>query len=185
MYPLNISTYKRVETGNRQTKQPISGVYTPKAQSWQEFCPVNPYSCTFVLHPLQMNVNIKPTYPRLRQIVRFPRMLLWAFVMEGIETKRMLHTYLRQGSGKLLFTNSQKMPTAEELQEAHAQLRDIPRFLPFFVIVVVPAPGVTEGYALLAITLERWLGERVSLLPSHFRKIFQKEKVAEEVSENE
>lgn len=106
-------------------------------------------------------------------------MLLWAFVMESIETKKMLHTYLRQGGGKLLFINSSKMPSAEELQEAHKQLRDIPRFLPFFVIVVVPAPGVTEGYALLAITLEKWLGQRFSILPSHFRKVFQKEKLEE------
>ena len=126
-----------------------------------------------------MNINIKPAKTRLRQIVRFPQMLLWAFVMESIETKKMLHTYLRQGGGKLLFINSSKMPSAEELQEAHKQLRDIPRFLPFFVIVVVPAPGVTEGYALLAITLEKWLGQRFSILPSHFRKVFQKEKVEE------
>jgi hypothetical protein len=121
-------------------------------------------------------MNITPTNPRLRQIVRFPQLLLWAFVMEGIETKRMLHTYLRQGGGKLLMLKSDHMPSAEELKAAHEQLKDIPRFLPFFVIVVVPAPGVTEGYALLAITLEKWLGQRVSILPSHFRKIFQKEK---------
>ncbi len=130
-----------------------------------------------------MNINIKPTKTRLRQIVRFPRLLLWAFVMEGIETKKMLHTYLRQGGGKLLFINSSKMPSAQELKEAHAQLRDIPRFLPFFVIVVVPAPGVTEGYALLAITLEKWLGQRFRILPSHLRKVFQKENEAEPKAE--
>jgi hypothetical protein len=147
--------------------------------SWQEFCPINPNTHTFVPRPLQMNINIQPTKTRLRQIVRFPQMLLWAFVMEGIETKKMLHTYLRQGGGKLLFINSSKMPSAEELQEAHKQLRDIPRFLPFFVFVVVPAPGVTEGYALLAITLEKWLGQRFTILPNQFRKVFQKEKEVE------
>ena len=67
-----------------------------------------------------------------------------------------------------------RIPSEEELQKAKEQLRDIPRFLPFFVIIVVPAPGVTEGYALLAITLERWLGQRISLLPSQLRKVFQK-----------
>jgi hypothetical protein len=51
-------------------------------------------------------------------------------------------------------------------------LKDIPRFLPFFIVVIVPAPGVTEGYALLAVTLEKWLGRRISLLPSQFRKAF-------------
>lgn len=86
----------------------------------------------------------------------------------------MMRTYARHGAGKLLLLSKHKQPTPEELQKAKEQLRDIPRFLPFFVIIVVPAPGVTEGYALLAITLERWLGQRISLLPSQLRKVFQK-----------
>ena len=107
-------------------------------------------------------------------------MLLWAFLMEGVETKRMLHTYARYGRGKLLFFRKREGPTAEELEQARQQLKDIPRFLPFFVIVVVPAPGVTEGYAILAMTLERWLGDRISLLPSQFRAVFHKEEAAVE-----
>jgi hypothetical protein len=91
-----------------------------------------------------------------------------------VETKQMMQTYARHGAGKLLLLSKHKQPTTEELQKAKEQLRDIPRFLPFFVIIVVPAPGVTEGYALLAITLERWLGQRISLLPTQLRKVFQK-----------
>jgi len=98
-------------------------------------------------------------------------MMLWAFLMEGVETKQMLHVYARYGRGKLLFFTKTNDPTPEELQKAKEQLKDIPRFLPFFIVVVVPAPGVTEGYALLAITLEKWLGRRISLLPSQFRKV--------------
>lgn len=113
---------------------------------------------------------------QFRRIIRFPRMLLWAMFMEGVETKQMVHTYARHSAGKLLLISKHKQPSKEELDKARQQLRDIPRFLPFFVIVVVPAPGITEGYALLAITLERWLGERISLLPSQFRKVFKKEK---------
>lgn len=113
---------------------------------------------------------------QFKRIIRFPRMLLWALFMEGVETKQMVHTYARHHAGRLLLISKSQRPTKEELQQARQQLRDIPRFLPFFVIIVVPAPGVTEGYALLAITLERWLGERISLLPSHLRKVFQKEK---------
>lgn len=113
---------------------------------------------------------------QFKRIIRFPRMLLWALFMEGVETKQMVHTYARHHAGRLLLISKSQRPTEAELQQAREQLRDIPRFLPFFVIIVVPAPGVTEGYALLAITLERWLGERISLLPSHLRKVFQKEK---------
>lgn len=117
---------------------------------------------------------------QFRRVVRFPQKMLWAFLMEGVETKQMLHTYARYGRGKLLFFTKTNDPTAEELQQAREQLKDLPRFLPFFVVIVVPAPGVTEGYALLAITLEKWLGHRISLLPSQFRNILnapQKEPV--------
>lgn len=109
---------------------------------------------------------------QFRRVIRFPRMMLWAFLMEGLETKHMVHVYARYGRGKLFFSKTNQ-PTPEELQRAKEQLKDIPRFLPFFIIVMVPAPGVTEGYALLAITLEKWLGKRISLLPSQFRKMFQ------------
>lgn len=112
-----------------------------------------------------------PIRAQFRRIIRFPRMMLWAFLMEGVETKQMLHVYARYGRGKLLFFTETNDPTPEELQKAKEQLKDIPRFLPFFIVVVVPAPGVTEGYALLAITLEKWLGRRISLLPSQFRKV--------------
>lgn len=112
---------------------------------------------------------------QFRRIIRFPRQLLWALFMEGVETKQMVHIYARHGAGKLLLISKSKQPTEEELHQAREQLKDLPRFLPFFVIVAMPAPGVTEGYALLAVTLERWLGQRISLLPSQFRKIFQKE----------
>lgn len=100
--------------------------------------------------------------------------------MEGVETKHMLHTYARYGKGKLLVSTKTNKPTPEDLQKAKEQLKDIPRFLPFFVIIIVPAPGVAEGYALLAVTLEKWLGDRFRLLPSQFREVMQAKK-AEEV----
>jgi hypothetical protein len=99
--------------------------------------------------------------------------MLWALLMEGVETSRMVHVYARQGSGKLRIIPKHKKPTPEELHEASQQLRDIPRFLPFFVVVAVPVPGVTEGYALVAVTLEKWLGHKFKLLPSQFRDILE------------
>ncbi|MCW5924701.1 MAG: hypothetical protein KIS77_20450 [Saprospiraceae bacterium] len=116
---------------------------------------------------------------KLREITRLPQRLLWALVMEGKETTLMLKTFARHGSGKLRLTPAHRHPTPEELRAAIEQLKDIPRFLPFFVIVVVPMPGVTEGYALVALTLEKWLGQKFRLLPSRFRHIFQSEKKEE------
>lgn len=110
---------------------------------------------------------------KLREITRLPQKVLWAFVMEGVETTRMIKVFGRQGSGKLRITSASRNPTKEELREAMEQLRDIPRFLPFFMVILVPLPGVTEGYALVAITLERWMGDRIRLLPSQFRDVWK------------
>lgn len=111
---------------------------------------------------------------RLRKIARFPKMMLWAFWMEGVETKQMLQTFMRHGRGKLIRSSSANGPTPEELKQARAQLMDLPKFLPFFICIAVPLPGVTEGYVVLAVTLEAWLGHKVSLLPSQIRGAFKK-----------
>lgn len=116
------------------------------------------------------------TVMKLREIIRLPRRLLWALVMEGKETTQMLKVFARHGSGKLRLTPAHRHPTPEELRTAVEQLKDIPRFLPFFVIIVVPLPGVTEGYALAAVTLEKWLGQKIRLLPSQFRHVLHSEK---------
>ncbi|MCB0526837.1 MAG: hypothetical protein KDC65_00060 [Saprospiraceae bacterium] len=108
---------------------------------------------------------------KFRKIIRFQRKVLWALMLEGVETKQMLHAFLREGRGRLLVSFKSKNPSQEELQKAVEQLKDIPRFLPFFIVVVVPMPGVTEGYTLLAVTLEKWLGEKFRFLPSRLSKV--------------
>ena len=113
---------------------------------------------------------------RLRKIARFPKMMLWAFWMEGVETKQMVKTFVKHGRGKIIRSRSKDGPTAEELQQAREQLKDLPKFLPFFMCIAVPLPGVTEGYVVLAVTLESWLGHKVSLLPSQIRGVFKKMK---------
>lgn len=94
-------------------------------------------------------------------------------MMEGVETKQMLHAFLRKGRGRLLVSFKSRNPSPEEMQQAIEQLKDIPRFLPFFIIVIVPVPGVTESYTLLAITLEKWLGEKFRFLPSRLSKVIR------------
>jgi hypothetical protein len=121
------------------------------------------------LHPSSV------TMMKLRKITHYPRLFLLAFYLEGAETTRMVRTFLREGRGRLIVSSRSKNPTAEEMQEAIEQLKDLPRFLPFFVIIIMPLPGVTEGYALVAVTLEKWLGHKVRVLPSQFRRIIQEE----------
>jgi hypothetical protein len=112
---------------------------------------------------------------KIREITKLPRRMLWAMVMEGVETTRMVKVFARHGTGKLKITPAHRKPTPEEYREAVEQLKDIPRFLPFFVVVVVPVPGMAEGYALVALTMERWLGDRMKLLPSQFRGLLKPE----------
>jgi hypothetical protein len=112
---------------------------------------------------------------KLRDITKLPRKMVWAMVMEGVETTRMVKVFARHGTGKLRLTPAHRNPTPEQLKEAVEQLKDIPRFLPFFVVVIVPVPGITEGYAVVALTLERWLGDRMRFLPSQFRHVFKPE----------
>ena len=116
---------------------------------------------------------------KFREVIRLPRRMLWAMVMEGVDTTRMLSVFGRHGTGKLRLTKASRNPSPEELQEALEQLKDVPRFLPFFVVVLVPLPGVTEGYALMAMTLEKWLGARFRFLPSRMRKVMDGEKEPE------
>ncbi len=120
---------------------------------------------------------------KFREIIRMPRLMLWAMVMEGVETTRMVRTFARHGRDKLKLSAPHRKPTEEELRAAVEQLKDIPRFLPFFVIIVVPVPGVTEGYALVAVTLEKWLGGRFKFLPSQFRDVLHGKKEAKDKPE--
>ncbi|MEY3051993.1 MAG: hypothetical protein RLY31_1778 [Bacteroidota bacterium] len=119
---------------------------------------------------------------RLKKFTRIPRRMVWAFVYEGLETKQMLQTFAHRGFVELRMADPASGPSPAEMERAVRQLRDIPRFLPFFVFVIAPMPGVTEGYVLLAISLEKWLGRKISLLPSHFRKVFQEPEEKEVVS---
>lgn len=123
-----------------------------------------PFSRTFVAPSLAM---------KIRKILRFPRRMLWALLLEGVETHKMMRTFVKAGRGKLLMSTNHK-PTEEEMQQAVEQLKDLPRFLPFVIVIAAPVPGIIEGYTLLAISLEKFLGNRVSLLPSRVRQIFHK-----------
>ncbi|MBC7774070.1 MAG: hypothetical protein H7246_01425 [Phycisphaerae bacterium] len=110
------------------------------------------------------------------KIIQLPRQLLWAVVMEGVGTTRMVHVYARHGSGKLRLTPLHRHPTPAELHVAGEQLKDIPRSLLFLAVFLIPVPGFIGGYALAAISLEKKYGNKIKLLPSRFRHLLSPEK---------
>ncbi len=119
-------------------------------------------------------------YEQIKKVIKYPKLMLWAFVVEGIETSRMMSTFLKEGQGILLTKDISERPSEEEMEAAIKQLKDIPKMLPFFVFVIVPMPGATQGYVLLAITLEKFLGEKFSLLPKRLKNVFLKIKKEQE-----
>lgn len=120
----------------------------------------------------QSAIKTKTIRTHANKLLKVPQRLLWAFVTEGVETKDMMLTFVKHGRRVVIKNAGENGPSEEELQKALAQLKDLPRMLPFLIITVVPAPGITEGYVVLALTLEKWLGQKISLLPSSFRKLF-------------
>ncbi len=104
-----------------------------------------------------------------------PRQLLWAIVMEGVGTTRMVQTYALHGSGKLKLTPTHLHPSEAELQVAGEQLKDVPRSLLFLVVFFIPVPGFIGGYTLMAISMEKKFGDKVKLLPTRFRPILNPE----------
>lgn len=102
--------------------------------------------------------------------------LMYAAQMEYIETQRMFVTFTQMFRAKLSKNENITPPDELEMEQARQQLLDLPKFLPFLGLVVLPLPGITELYILSALLLERQLNGKVSLLPSQFRKLFSKTK---------
>ena len=117
------------------------------------------------------NFAVNNTKMKFPEITQFSRQVLWAFVMEGVGTTKMVHTFAKQASGRLNLTPAHLHPSPEELRLADAQLKDIPRSLLFLVMFLVPVPGFVGGYALAAISMEKHFGDKVKLLPRRFRPL--------------
>lgn len=87
---------------------------------------------------------------------------------ETVEMAAILGKLLKAQLGK---TDPDKLPSEEEIAYALEQIKDLPRFLPFFSVIFMPVPGITELYILLACSIERLTGDNIKLLPSQFSKI--------------
>ncbi|MFZ4428309.1 MAG: hypothetical protein ACOYOO_14215 [Saprospiraceae bacterium] len=90
---------------------------------------------------------------------------------EVTETRDMALTLGRLLQHQLGINKSQGLPSEEEIAAAFDQIKDLPKFLPFFSLVFFPVPGITEMYILLAYSIERLSGETIRLLPSNFSKM--------------
>lgn len=91
--------------------------------------------------------------------------------LEYKETMEMAATFGLLLQHQLRIGKHRRVPSEEEIAFALDQLKDIPRFLPFFSIMFVPVPGITEAYILLACAIERMTGNSIQLLPSQFSRI--------------
>ena len=94
--------------------------------------------------------------------------------MEAVETRDMAVVFGKILSKRLGINGQQELPSEEEIKAAIEQLKDIPKFLPFFSFIFMPVPGITEMYILLAFSLERLSGGSISLPPSQLRKALRK-----------
>ena len=90
------------------------------------------------------------------------------------ETVEMANIFGRLLQHRFGLGKSGQLPTEEEIAFALEQLKDLPKFLPFFSILFIPVPGITEMYIVLAYTIERLTGNHIRLLPSHFSKMIKK-----------
>lgn len=100
----------------------------------------------------------------------------YAAKMEAVETRDMAVTFGKLLAGKLRLNKNGEIPTEKEIKEAISQLKDIPKFVPFFSMVFLPVPGITEAYIFLAFSLERLSGGAISLLPSQISKVVRGKK---------
>jgi hypothetical protein len=93
---------------------------------------------------------------------------------EMLETRDMALTLGRLLQHQIGIRKGQDLPSEEEIAAAFDQIKDLPKFLPFFSLVFFPVPGITEMYILLAYSIERFSGETIRLLPSNFSKMIKR-----------
>lgn len=108
----------------------------------------------------------------MKKIIMIYKKLFIAVKMECKETLEMVQYFLDFIKQRLSLSNNRIKLSSEKARKAWDQLRDIPKILPFFLLCLIPIPGITEGYLLLTVFLEKKADNRMSLLPSQFRGIF-------------
>ena len=100
--------------------------------------------------------------------------LAYATKMEYVETVDMARIFGKALKYHLQMGEEPQMPSEVEIRAAFDQLKDIPKFLPFFSVMFLPVPGITELYILMAYSVERFTGNSVRLLPSQFSEVVKK-----------
>lgn len=90
--------------------------------------------------------------------------------MEAVETRDMAVTFGRLLRRRIKPGSDTPLPDEVEIRAAMEQLKDLPRFLPFFSLMFMPVPGITELYIITALSLEKLSQGKISLLPSQLRR---------------
>ena len=94
--------------------------------------------------------------------------------MEYRETIEMANVFGQVLRHQLRMGKEPRLPSEEEIAQAIDQLKDIPKFLPFFTFIFMPVPGITEAYILLAYSIEKMTGNTLRLLPTHFSRMVKR-----------
>lgn len=101
--------------------------------------------------------------------------VIGAFKKEGSETSDMLNVFNRRLRNKLNLKTRSDMPTKQELDEALHQLKDVPKMLPFvLVMLTTPIPGSTTMYTVFAYFLKKKSNGKINLLPDSFDNVLDK-----------
>jgi hypothetical protein len=105
----------------------------------------------------------------LRKYAQAPKLIFEAIAGDGLGTTQMVHTYIRYGGRKLRIKGV--APTDEEMQRASNQLKDLPRLLVLLMVFLMPVPGFVGLYMFMALLLERYWGNKISVIPMRYRSI--------------
>ena len=135
---------------------------------------------TFLVRQLEhipfLQGKINPVHLIADVMQRKSREVFGAIKAESIETKDMTITFGKLLAEKLNIGKRKDTPSEEEIKAAINQLKDIPRFAPFFAVFMIPLPGMVESWLLLAMGVEKLSRRKIKLLPDHFGRIVHKEK---------
>ena len=132
----------------------------------------------FKQHQLQSSESVEPQEESIKKwtfreawewVANFP--IIKAFRLEGQDSKEMMRTFSILLMEKLDIEHRQEIPTAEEVQEAIRQLKDVPKMMPFCALLLMPIPGVLTSYTFIAFLLYRLSGGQINMLPDKFNVV--------------
>ena len=110
---------------------------------------------------------------KVKEATRLTKKLLKAVRAEGQETLDMLQIFARELRHRLHLDSREDEPTDEEIRSALEQLKQVPKFAPYAIILLVsPIPFGSLFYTLFALKLNKLTNGKINILPKTFRRVF-------------